>query len=210
MRSEYIDGLISQKFLDLKIDEEMIAISGEAYRVKYNELADRTRLPLENLSNELNLLLERELTLTDGYSSKLIREEVYKLKLQEIENKRVEIKKQMRDIQAKIRPTVATFEQVKNVFLDGNKASARYLVVDDQEKRKMLEKLLSNASIKNKTVAQYQFKSPYQKLANMPKNANIKLLCAHQDSNLGPHQYQWCALPTELCARLVFIASDKR
>ena len=87
-------------------------------------------------------------------------------------------KKQMRDIQAKSGPTVATFEQVKNVFLDGNKASARYLVVDDQEKRKMLEKLLSNVSIKNKTVAQYQFKSPYQKLANMPKNANIELLCA--------------------------------
>jgi len=28
-------------------------------------------------------------------------------------------------------------------------------------------------------VAQYQFKSPYQKLANVPKNANIELLCAH-------------------------------
>ena len=108
----------------------------------YTEQADRTRLPLENLSNELNLLLERELTLTDGYSSKLIREEVYKLKLQEIENKRMEIKKQIKDIQAKTGPTVATFEQIKNVFLDGNKASARYLQVDDQEKRHMLEKLL--------------------------------------------------------------------
>ena len=179
MRSEYIDGLISQKFLDIKIDEELIAISGEAYRVKYNEKADRTRLPLENLSNELNLLLERELTLTDGYSSKLIREEVYKLNLQEIENKRVEIKKQMCDIQAKNGPTVATFEQIKNVFLDGNKASARYLQVDDQEKRHMLEKLLSNASIKNKTMAQYQFKSPYSALAKAPKNNDIKLLCAH-------------------------------
>ncbi len=175
MRSEYIDGLISQKFLDLKIDEEMIAISGEAYKVKYNERADRTRLPLENLSNELNLLLERELTLTDGYSSKLIREEVYKLKLQEIENKRVEIKKQIKDLQAKTGPTVATFEQVKNVFLDGNKASARYLVVDDQEKRKMLEKLLSNASIKNGNMAQYQFKSPYSALAKAPKNNDIEL-----------------------------------
>lgn len=65
----------------------------------------------------------------------------------------------------------------------------------------MLEKLLLNASIKNKTVTQYQFKSPYQKLANLPKNADIKLLCAYQDSNLGPHQYQWCALPTELYAQ---------
>ncbi len=164
----------------------MIAISGEAYKIKYNEMADRTRLPLENLSTELNLLLERELTLTDGYSSKLIREEVYKLKLQEIENKRVEIKKQMRDIQAKTGPTVATFEQIKNIFMDGNRASEKYIASKDEAKRNMLSKLLSNASIKSGTVAQYQFKSPYSALAKTPKNNDIELLCAVRDSNPWP------------------------
>ena len=29
---------------------------------------------------------------------------------------------------------------------------------------------------------------------------NLGLLCARQDSNLGPRQYQWRALPTELRA----------
>ena len=57
--------------------------------------------------------------------------------------------------------------------------SPRYLVADDQEKRNMLQKLLSNASIKNQTVAQYQFKSPYQKLVDAPKNINLELMCAH-------------------------------
>jgi len=140
-----------------------------------------TQSSLDTLGNELKSLLERELMLDDGYSSKLIREEVYKLKLQEIENKRVEIKKQMKDIQAKNGPTVATFDQIKNVFLEGNKAAERYVIVDPQEKRIMLQKLLSNASIKNKTVAQYQFKSPYQRLAETSKNITFENLCAVWD-----------------------------
>lgn len=72
-----------------------------------------------------------------------------------------------------------SIKQVKNIFTEGSRAAERYLVVDPQEKRTMLEKLLSNASIKNGTVAQYQFKSPYQVLANTHKNITFENLCAH-------------------------------
>jgi hypothetical protein len=87
----------------------------------------------------------------------------------------------MKDIQSKGGPTVATFEQIKKVFLDGSKAAERYVIVDPQEKRVMLQKLLSNASIKNKTMAQYQFKSPYQRLSEIPKNITFEKLCALGD-----------------------------
>jgi len=47
------------------------------------------------------------------------------------------------------------------------------LLVDEQEKRNMLKKLLSNVSVKNKSVAQYLFKKQYQVLALAPKNGDL-------------------------------------
>ena len=83
-----------------------------------------------------------------------------------------------------------TLEQIKEVFIDGSKAAEKYLLVDDMEKRTMLKKLLSNANIKNKTVAQYQFKKIFQPLANCPKNPTLTELRRVRDSNswwVAPH-----------------------
>ena len=183
MRSEYIDGLLSKMFLELKFDEELIEISYEAYKACNQDKNAYTADTLESLTKELSCLTEKELTLVDGYSSKLIREEIYKLKIKEIENKRVEINQQIKEIQSKSGISSVTLEQVKNIFLDGSRASEQYLKVGDIERRKMLEKLLSNATIKNKTMAQFQFKSPYQVLANTPKNGDLNALLRDLDSN---------------------------
>lgn len=73
-----------------------------------------------------------------------------------------------------------TIEQIKNVFLDCNKAADSYLQATDEAKCRTLEKLLSNAIIANKTVAKYSFKSPYQLVANIPKNATISQMLGHE------------------------------
>ena len=126
------------------------------------------------LLKELESLPERESLLTDSYSSQVLRKDLYELKMREIENKRVELNKQLADLEAKGGIPADTFERIKNVFLDGNKASKQYLEVKDPERRRMLEKLLSNASIKNQNIAEYQYKSPYQVLAMTPKNIDLE------------------------------------
>ena len=103
IRSEEIDKIISTLFLKLKIDEELINISGEAYKQRNSDKMNYTQSSLE-----------------------------------------------------------------------GSKAAERYVIVDPQEKRVMLQKLLSNLSVKNKTMAQYQFKSPYQTLSEIPKNITFE------------------------------------
>ena len=40
----------------------------------------------------------------------------------------------------------------------------------------MLEKLLSNALVKDQKILSYQYKSPYQVLAKAPKNADLEAL----------------------------------
>ena len=173
MRSEYLDNLISKMFLDLKFDEEYIEVCAEAYKAKNKDRIDYHESTLESLSNELKMLLDKELALTDGYSAKLVRDEVYKLKIQEIENRRVELNQQIKKFKLKSGVSEVTLERIKNVFIDGNKASNQYLEVNDPKKRHMLEKLLSNATVKNKNIVSYQFKSMYQILANAPKNGDV-------------------------------------
>ena len=96
----------------------------------------------------------------------------------EIENRQVELKKQLSEVEIKGGVSVLTLEQIKNIFLEGSRAAEKYLQLDEYEKRKMLEKLLSNATFKNKSVAQYIFKNPFVILANSPKNTDLPRLLA--------------------------------
>ncbi len=183
LRSEMIDSLLSSMFKELAFDKELIEMAAEAYKERNELKNDYTASSIENLSNELNSLLEKESALVDGYSSKIIREEVYRAKVQEIQNKRIEIEKQIKETEAKGGISKVTFEQIKNVFLDSSRASETYLELTEEEKRKMLEKLLSNASIENQKIVKYQFKSPYQILANTSKNTDLETLLRDLDSN---------------------------
>jgi hypothetical protein len=94
----------------------------------------------------------------------------------------VELHKQIDEIESKNGVSAITFEQIQNVFIQGSRAAEKYLLVDDVEKREMLQKLLSNITIENGNVAQIQFKSPYDLLAATPKNADFQTLLAVWDS----------------------------
>ncbi len=183
MRSEYVDSLLANLFQELRFDEELIEISYEAYKARNGEKLAYAENSTETLQNELNSLLEKELALADGYSSKIIREEVYRLKIKEIENKRVEIKQQIKEIESKGGVSAVTLEQIKNIFLDGSRATEKYLEANDTEKRNMLGKLLSNATIENQKVALYQFKSPYHALAKADKNSDLEGMLPDLESN---------------------------
>ncbi len=176
MRAEAMDKLLSEMFLDLKFDEELIAICAEAYKARNQTKVDYVEGARTALDTELTALLERESLLTDGFASGLIRKELFEEKMREVANKRVEIKKQITEIELKGGVSSVTFEQILNVFIEGSRAAEKYLIVDPIEKREMLQKLLSNATIENGKVAQIQYKSPYNLLATMPKNASISLM----------------------------------
>ncbi|HEV7121698.1 MAG TPA: recombinase family protein, partial [Candidatus Paceibacterota bacterium] len=176
LRSEVVDKILSEIFLDLKFDDDLISICADAYKSRYQTKTDYVLNARASLDKELSSLPERESLLTDGYSSGLIRKELFQEKMQEIANKRVEIQQQIKDIEVKGGASSITSEQVHNVFIEGSRAAEKYLLVPDEEKREMLQKLLSNLTIENGNVAQIQFKSPYHLLASTPKNADFSTM----------------------------------
>lgn len=177
MRSDYVDVLMSDLFKELQFDEELIEISAEAYKIKNVTNDSYMETTLETLNSELNLLLDRELTLADGYSSKIVREEVYRVKIREIENKRLELEEQIKNLK-KTNGGKVTLEQIKKVFTDCNKASKEYIDADNEKKRNMLKKLLSNATVKDRKIVSYQFVSLYSVIAKAPKNCTIDEMLA--------------------------------
>lgn len=173
LKSDDIDTLVSRLFLHLKFEEEFIELSYEAYKAENDDKNSYVKTSIESLSRELQSISEKESRLVDGYVGQLISEPLYKQKKLEFENQRTTLTNQMKEIEAKGGVSHVTLEQIKNVFLEGSRASAEYIAVGDMEKRRMLQKLLSNASILNKSVAQYSFKSFYIPLALAPKNCSL-------------------------------------
>ncbi len=148
-------------------------MSYEAYKSRNDDKNNYVHSSLESLSNELHTLTEKESRLVDGYVSQFISESVYKQKKLEIENQRVILNKQIAEIEAKGGVSQVTLEQIKDVFLESSRATEKYLLVNDVEKRTMLKKLLSNASIEKQNVAQWQFKNIYMPIALSPKNLTL-------------------------------------
>ena len=185
LRKEKIDNLLSGVFEKLKFDDEVIEIFGEAYKEKYENKRNETESLIKPLNNELNSLLEKELRLTDGYTSGKIREEIYDLKLEEINNERERTKAKIKEIRENKEKPRATFEQVKKFLLSASKAGEHYRMLEKQEQRQMLENILLNASIKNEKVAYYKLKSPYKEIAQTPKNGDFEIMCPGWD--LNPH-----------------------
>ncbi len=181
LRSETIDALIANVLSELQFDLPFIEIAAKAYSQKNQVQEIHVESILEKLRNEAKLLLEKELLLADGYSSKIIREEVYIAKMKEVENKQFDINRQITEIETKGEKTTVTFEQIKSVFIEGFKARELYLAASEVVKRNHLQKLLSNISIENQNVLSYQFKSPYDVLAKASKKGDFCAMLAVWD-----------------------------
>ena len=183
MRSELVDKLLSGLFEKLHIDQETVELSAEAYWSRNQQDDTYVMKARENILGELKSLDNKESTLVDGYTSQLIKKPLFEEKMRDIENERVTLNSQLKEIDKQCPVTESTFEQIKSVFKLGNTASVEYIEARDDAKRKLLEKLLSNASIKDQSVFSFKFKSQYQVLANTSKNVSFHQLRRVRDSN---------------------------
>jgi len=180
-RSEKIHEVISELFDKLKLPPHLIVISGKAYVEMFQKSKTNKDEIIATLQNEAKLLLDRENMLVDGYTSKIIRNDVYASKIKEIEARSVEIELQISALKNTQENNEATFEQIKKVLVDGYFASYVYKFASERVKRNYLEKRLSNISIKDGKIVAYQFKSPFNILALVPKNVDFSTMLAVWD-----------------------------
>lgn len=177
LRSETIDKLIAETFTQLQFDPKLLAIAERAYNEKAGNDNQYIQHGTEKLQKEAKLLQEKEMMLVEGFTSKIIREEVYIAKMKELQNKQLQLQLQITQLEESTLSKV-TFEQVKTVLLQANNASKLYFAGNDAQKRNYLQTVLSNICIKDKKVLSSQFKSPFDVLARAPKKRDFFTLLA--------------------------------
>jgi site-specific DNA recombinase len=181
MRSEYLHETVANLLESLHIREEKIEIMYEAAKEKAGADSAYLDSALSSLQTRLESLTPKENKLLDTFLDNQISKEIYDAKVLELRNDRVSTQKQINDLKAK--QPVFTLEPTKEVFLRGSRAKSEFMDADDVKKQDIISKLLWNLSIKNKTVAEVSYKSPYDILAKIPKNADILQLRREWDLN---------------------------
>ena len=110
-------------------------------------------------------------------------EDVYSRNMASLKNEQVDIETQLAKSGANSEEKEITFEQVMKVFLDGKNMAYAFLNAPDDEKRRCAEIVLSNIWIKDNAVQDFQFKTPYQSISQLPKNPTMAQLRRGRDSN---------------------------
>jgi len=176
LRENYLYDIVSNIFEDLHFSEQKIELTYRAAKERSEFETGYTSQALDTLQTQLNSLKTKESKLLDTFIAEQITKELYDHKTLELQNERITLTKQIKDF--KLKQPAFTLEPTKEIFLRASRARKEFLDANDSKKREIVENLLWNLSIKNKSVASIKLKSPYDVIAKAPKNANISELLA--------------------------------
>jgi len=166
VREEALNEQISDILDDLKLGPELIDLmlvatkeaKNEEYRY-HTEAVDALQKQLKQAEAKINKLL-------DVYLEGKVPEKLYGSKKQELENQR-------RSLESRIaqnnRAHGEIFEQIEKVVKVANACNDLFLTGDYETKRKLLTMISSNMVLKDRHIASYQLKEPFNILLNTPK-----------------------------------------
>ncbi|MFH1789696.1 MAG: hypothetical protein ABH832_01365, partial [bacterium] len=100
----------------------------------------------------------------------------------------VQVKKDIQELKLKKKQNgEITLERIKNIFLYPIKAKKEFLNTKDENKEKIVKTLLWNAEVKNKKIANFSFKEPYDLLSKVPNKSDFLSVRRGWDSNPRCH-----------------------
>jgi flagellar basal body rod protein FlgB len=154
----------SQKMLDIiyKAKLEELEHSG----VFHNHALDTARKALESL-------IMKKSRLVDTFTSGDIEETLYREKLLNLDNNKVNLENQITEMEKNNQDPRITIELIYNRFKQGYTMSKRYEDASPDEKRIILSESLSNSTLLNRNIVSLQYKSPYDLFARTPVNASF-------------------------------------
>jgi len=174
LRSEILDLRVANELLRLQSDPELVELAYEA--VKQDAQADirYAATARETLQKRLLTIQESQSRLTDSYAADVLPRAVYEAKMLDLRNEAVTIERQLKEAT----DPIATLEPIKNVFLRGISAANDYLSAPPEEKRILVSELLWNLKLSMGEIKDFQFKKPYDVIANGPKPTSLALMLA--------------------------------
>jgi len=180
---ETLHDFIALDMKKLKISQRMVDI---VYKAKLEELkqsGDFHNHALDTARKALESFSMRKSRLIDTFTAGDIEETLYREKLLALDNEKVNLEKQIVEIEKNNPDPYATIELVYNRFKRGYTMSKRYKHASPEEKREILSDALSNSKLLNRNIVDLQYKSPYDAFARTPVNASFSEVLPDRDSN---------------------------
>lgn len=174
LRSEDLAKLVGGVFGKIHYSEELIDIMYRAAKEQIQNGSRHLETTLEALQKELQALEARQLKLSDSYLAQVTPEGVYKAKMSELTAKEISVREQARAVKVQMERGLSTLEPTKEIFLRLNRAQKELVMSDEQKQRELLEILLWNLSVKDKKVASYKLKQPYERLLQCSAKADFQ------------------------------------
>jgi len=166
VREEALTEQISDILDDLKLDPELIDVMLKVAKETKNEECRYHTEVVDSLQKQLKQTEAKINKLLDVYLEGKVPEDLYNSKKQELEDHK-------RSLELKIaqnnRAHGETFEQIEKVVKVANACNDLFLTGDYETKRKLLTMISSNMILKDRKIASYQLKKPFNILLNAPK-----------------------------------------
>lgn len=168
IREEAIVKEISAVLANLELDEEIVSLlmraTKEANKDEYS-YHKQTVEALDKQLKEVQKQMERLLDLAvEGTISGNL-----------LENKLEELKKQKKELKSNLSKNDnaqdACFEQIEEIIKTASSCRNLFETGNDEIKKKVLANISSNLVLKDKKIASYQLKEPYNLFLNKPKTA---------------------------------------
>jgi site-specific DNA recombinase len=178
-----LDEYIAKDLEKLKISPKMVDI---VYKAKLEELEHSGMFhnhALDNARKALETLAERKSRLVDTFTAGDIDEDLYRQKIQKLENEKVNLSNQINEWEKNDSNPYATIELIYSRFKQGYTIAKRYEDASPEEKRIILSEALSNSTLLNRNIVTIQYKSPYERFARTPVNASFSEVLPDLDSN---------------------------
>jgi len=183
LNAQSADSLFIEALEKIQFDEELVEIMYQAAREKLENGSYDTQKTLDALSMQLHSLKEQERKLLHSFTTGLIDEALFTEEAQKLATEKKTLTARYRNYSENAHLQISTLELTKQVFLDANKASFEFSNASGEKKRKLAQNLLWNLEVKDKKVANFNFKSLYQALANAPKSGDLTEMLPDLDSN---------------------------
>ena len=182
LREKSINDMVAEILSNLAFSPRKVELAYQAAKLRAESQNTYNTSVLDKLVEELQAIPRKEKMLLDTYLAEQISKEMYDAKILDLKNQKTVLEADKK-LQESRQPLI-TLEPVKNIFLDGITRQKEFIEANDEKKRRIVEKVLWNLSIKDKKIITAQYKSPYQLLANSPKNLTISQLLGYKGSNL--------------------------
>jgi hypothetical protein len=181
VQEKEVNSLFGEILSKICFDEELVEMMYEAARERHENGHYDTQKVLDGMSLQLHQLKQQERKLLQSYTTGLIDDNLYREEAKALGIQKTDLESKIQNYTQNSQTSLSTLELVKSVFLESNRAVSEFKNSNPEKKRKILEKLLWNLEIKDKKVANYSFRSPYQVLANAPKKGDLTSLLAVWD-----------------------------